>query len=109
PVVVWINECIHGNESASFESGMWLAYTLAASDDKQVTDILKDTVVVINPSYNPDGHERFVVWYNSVARGDKSEDAVEHQEGGFNNGRTNHYRFDLNRDRVAMSQVETQQ
>lgn len=109
PVVVWINQSIHGNETASFESAMWLAYTLAASNSKQVTDLLKDAVVVINPSYNPDGHERFVVWYNSISRGDQNEEAVEHQEQGVLNGRGNHYRFDLNRDRVAMSQVETQQ
>jgi hypothetical protein len=109
PVVVWFNQCIHGNETASFESAMWLSYTLAASNNKAVTDVLKDAVVVINPSYNPDGHERFVVWYNSLSRGDKSGDAVEHQEQGVLNGRGNHYRFDLNRDRVAMSQVETQQ
>lgn len=109
PVVVWINQCIHGNESASFESAMWLAYTLAASDNKEVKDILDKAVVVINPSYNPDGHERFVVWYNSLARGDKSDDAIEQQEQGILNGRGNHYRFDLNRDRVAMSQVETRQ
>ena len=108
PIVVWFNQGIHGDETASFESTMWLAYNLAASDDKRVTEILEKAVVVINPSYNPDGHERYVVWYNSVSRGDKSGDAVEHT-GGFVEGRTNHYRFDLNRDRVAMSQKETQQ
>ena len=109
PVVLWVNECIHGNETASFESAMWLAYNLAASNNRQITDLLNSAVVVINPSYNPDGHERFVVWYNSLARGDKSGDAVEHQEPGITNGRLNHYRFDLNRDRVAMSQIETRQ
>jgi len=108
PIVVWFNQGIHGDETASFESAMWLAYNLAASDDKRVTEILEKAVVVINPSYNPDGHERYVVWYNSVSRGDQSGDAVEHT-GGFVEGRTNHYRFDLNRDRVAMSQKETQQ
>jgi hypothetical protein len=109
PAIVWINQCIHGNETASFESAMWLTYTLATSTNKAVTDILKNTVVVVNPSYNPDGHERFVVWYNSLSRSDQSDDAVEHQEQGVLGGRGNHYRFDLNRDRVAMSQVETQQ
>lgn len=109
PVIVWINECIHGNETASFESAMWLCYTLAASQNPKITDALKKSVVIVNPCYNPDGHERYVVWYNSIARGDKSEEAVEHQEPWMQSGRGNHYRFDLNRDRVAMSQVETQQ
>src|SRR5579862_4159756 len=31
PVLVWVNECIHGDETASFESGMALLYDLAAS------------------------------------------------------------------------------
>ena len=67
PTFVWVNECIHGNETASFESAMWLLYTLAASKPMEKT--LDDVVVLLNPVYNPDGHERFVVWFNSVARG----------------------------------------
>lgn len=109
PSVVWVNECIHGNEPASFESGMWLAYNLAASNNPQITKMLESTVVVLNPSYNPDGHERFAVWYNSVATGSPDEDTIEHHEPRQVNGRSNHYRFDMNRDRVAMSQQETRQ
>jgi len=30
PVLVWVNQCIHGDETASFESGMQLIYNLAA-------------------------------------------------------------------------------
>ena len=109
PVVVWINECIHGNETASFESAMWLAYTLAASNSAQITKMLDDALIIVNPVYNPDGHERFVVWYNSVSIGHKDPQAFEHSEPRTGNGRTNHFRFDLNRDRVSISQAETQQ
>ncbi|MCH7905094.1 MAG: hypothetical protein IH944_11105 [Armatimonadetes bacterium] len=107
PAIVWINECIHGNETASFESGMWLAYTLAASKHPQITKMLDDAIVIVNPVYNPDGHERFVVWYNSISIGHQDPQAVEHAEARMANGRTNHYRFDLNRDRVSFSQQET--
>ncbi len=109
PVIVWINETIHGNESASFESGMWLIYNLVASRSPQTTKMLQDAVVIVNPCYNPDGHERFVVWYNSVARGDADPSAFEAREPRIIHGRTNHYRFDMNRDRLSMSQVETRQ
>lgn len=109
PTIVWINECIHGNESASFESGMWLAYTLAASRSSEVQSMLKNVIVIINPVYNPDGHERFVVWYNSIANGSFESGSIEQREPSVIYGRLNHYRFDMNRDRVAMSQAETRQ
>ena len=109
PVIVWINECIHGNETASFESAMWLAYTLAASRNTDITKMLDGALVIVNPVYNPDGHERFVVWYNSVSIGHKDPQAIEHAESRMANGRTNHYRFDLNRDRVSLTQVESRQ
>lgn len=109
PAIVWINECIHGNEPASFESSMWLIYNLAASRNPALESALEHTVVLVNPSYNPDGHERFAVWSNSVAVGSSRNESFEHHEPGVIHGRTNHYRFDMNRDRVAMSQPETQQ
>src|SRR5262249_39020999 len=31
PAITWINHCIHGDETASFEAAMWTLYTLAAS------------------------------------------------------------------------------
>ena len=109
PAIVWINECIHGDEPASFESAMWLVYNLAASRSAAVENLLKNCVVIVNPSYNPDGHERFVVWYNSVESGSPSPESIEHREPRLVYGWLNHYRFDMNRDRVAMSQAETRQ
>lgn len=109
PVIVWINECIHGNEPASFESSMWCLYNLAASRNPALSSALEHTVVLINPSYNPDGHERFAVWSNSIAVGSERAESYEHHEPGVISGRFNHYRFDMNRDRVAMSQPETVQ
>lgn len=109
PMIVWINECIHGNESASFESAMWTAYTLAASQKRDIRNWLSNVVVILNPVFNPDGHERFVVWNNSLAVGSPDDRSPEHDEPAAQSGRVNHYRFDMNRDRVAMSQIESQQ
>ena len=106
--IVWINECIHGDETASFESGMWTLYNLAASRG-ELANALKKEVVIFNPVYNPDGHERYVVYYNSVATGSSDPDAYEHRAPQVMLGRLNHYRFDMNRDRIAFSQDETRE
>ncbi|MFL6230195.1 MAG: M14 family zinc carboxypeptidase [Pyrinomonadaceae bacterium] len=106
PVVVWLAYTIHGNESASFEAMMQVVYQLAASDEPATLDILKNTVVLVVPGENPDGHERFVTWYNSIASGDANPLAVEHREPWSVYGRLNHYRFDLNRDNLIATQVE---
>lgn len=107
PPIIWINECIHGDETASFESGMWLLYNLAASENRSITSMLDDAVVILNPVFNPDGHERFVVWYNAASIGDPEGDSFEHNPPGFMRGRVNHYRFDMNRDHITLSQIET--
>lgn len=109
PALVWINQCIHGNEPASAQSGMALLYNLAAGKGPRITSSLDNAVVILNPVYNPDGAERFAVYYNSIARNDPDGSAFEKQEPGLIHGRTNAYRFDMNRDRVAFSQKETQQ
>jgi hypothetical protein len=107
PVIVWLNYTIHGNESASFEAMMQVVYQLAASTEAQTQEILKNCVAVINVCANPDGHERFVSWYNSYGIGNPEPLAGEHREPWSVYGRVNRYRFDLNRDNIATSQVET--
>jgi hypothetical protein len=109
PALVWVNECIHGDETASFESGMALLYNLAASRNDRIKGMLEKAVVLINPCYNPDGHERYVVYYNSIATGSPEPGSYESNEPPAIFGRLNHYRFDMNRDRVALTQAETRQ
>ncbi|HVG17920.1 MAG TPA: M14 family zinc carboxypeptidase [Blastocatellia bacterium] len=106
PVVVWLNYGIHGNESASYETVQQVLYQLAASDEARTLEILKNVVVVINAMHNPDGHERFAVWENSVAIGDAETFSIEHREPFQIYGRGNHYRFDMNRDMLALTQPE---
>ncbi|HEV2764831.1 MAG TPA: M14 family zinc carboxypeptidase, partial [Pyrinomonadaceae bacterium] len=107
PVVVWLSYTIHGNESASFEAMMQVVYQLAASEEPATLNILRNTVALVNVCANPDGHERFVTWYNSFGVGNPEPSAAEHDEPWSVYGRVNRYRFDLNRDNVATSQVET--
>src|SRR5918911_527137 len=107
PVIVWLAYTIHGNESASFEAMMQVLYQLAASEEPATLDALKNCVVLMMVCENPDGHERFVTWYNSFGVGDAEPSAAEHDEPWSVYGRVNRYRFDLNRDNIAASQVET--
>ncbi len=107
PVVVWLAYTIHGNESASFEAMMQVLYQLAASDEPETLEILRNCVVLVNVCENPDGHERFVTWYNANAVGDPDPLAAEHREPWSVYGRYNRYRFDLNRDNAVSTQVET--
>lgn len=107
PAIVWLAYTIHGNESASFEAMIQIVYQLAASTEPATLEILKNCVVVINVCENPDGHERFVSWYNANSTGSSDPLASEHREPWSVFGRYNRYRFDLNRDNVASTQTET--
>ena len=107
PAIAWMAYTIHGNESASFEAMMQVVYQLAASNEPATLDILKNTVVLVLTGENPDGHERFVTWYNSIATGNADRNAIEHREPWSIWGRYNHYRFDLNRDTLTATQKES--
>lgn len=108
PTLAWMAYTIHGNESASFETMMQVIYQLAASNEPETLEILKNTVVLVVTGENPDGHERFATWYNSVGTGNADRAALEHREPWSVYGRLNRYRFDLNRDNIATTQKETQ-
>ena len=106
PAVAVFQYSVHGDEPAGFEAAMQVAYQLLASDEPQTLELLKSTVLVLNPSVNPDGHERFAAWYNSVAVGAENPWAFEQSEPWSVTGRYNHFRFDMNRDLLAQSQPE---
>jgi len=107
PVTVLLTHSVHGNEPAGFETAMETVYQLLASDEPATLEILRNVVVLINPSQNPDGHERFAAWSNSVAVGSDQPLALEQTEPWSVWGRFNHYRFDMNRDLLAQSQAES--
>ena len=103
--IVWLSYNVHGNEASSTEASMKTLYHLIT--EKQ--DWLKNTIVIIDPCVNPDGRDRYANWYNQVKQTpfSTSQDAAEHYEP-WPGGRPNHYLYDLNRDWVWATQVETQ-
>src|SRR6188474_3304389 len=109
PIVVWIGHSIHGNESSGANASLLTAYYLAAAQGKQIDDLLDNVVVLFDPSFNPDGLQRFSTWANQH----KSKNLVSDPNSReFNEvwpgGRFNHYWFDLNRDWLPAVHVESQ-
>ncbi|MEL6356809.1 MAG: M14 family zinc carboxypeptidase, partial [Bacteroidota bacterium] len=99
PVVTSFSYNIHGNEASCTEAAQQVAYELATSNDAALLSSLEKSIVLLFICINPDGRNRYVYWYNSVARhtgGEEPRD-LEHY-APWPNGRTNHYWFDLNRD-----------
>lgn len=104
--IVWLSYNVHGNEASSSEAAMKTLYSLITDNQS----FLQNTVVIVDPNVNPDGRDRYVNWYNQVRATpyDASQSATEHFEP-WPGGRPNHYLFDLNRDWMWASQIETQQ
>jgi hypothetical protein len=98
PAVLVIQCNIHSDEIASSQMAMELAYRLATNDTLQAE--LKNAVVILIPSVNPDGEQMIVDWYRAQL-GTK-------WEGGdmpwIYNKYTGH---DDNRDWFMMTQIET--
>ncbi len=109
PAVVWLGNGVHGNEISGPEASLMVAYHLvAARRDKVVDDILANTLVLIDPTQNPDGRDRFVHHFEQSYGIEPQAHplALEHTEP-WPGGRTNHYLFDMNRDWFALTQPET--
>lgn len=109
PIVVWIGHSIHGNESSGANASLLSAYYLAAAQGKQIEELLDNVVILFDPSFNPDGLQRFSTWANQH----KSKNLVSDPNSReFNEvwpgGRFNHYWFDLNRDWLPAVHVESQ-
>ncbi|MCF6287982.1 MAG: hypothetical protein L3J53_01935 [Proteobacteria bacterium] len=106
---VWNGFSVHGNEASGANASILYAYHLIAGHSEKISKTLNETLIIIDPTINPDGYDRFVTDVNSnrgIIDNTDSHD-LSHQEQSPN-GRTNHYWFDLNRDWLLLSQVESQ-
>ena len=109
PVVVNLGYSVHGNEPSGSNASLVVAYFLAASNDAKITGLLDQSVILLDPSLNPDGLSRFAQWANmhKGAMPVALSASREHQEV-WPGGRTNHYWFDLNRDWLPAQLPESQ-
>jgi len=109
PAIAWMAYSIHGNETSGADAALGIIYHLIASQDKDVLDMLKEMVIIIDPVMNPDGRARFaknLEQYRGTAPNYDDQSLIH--TGDWPYGRTNHYYFDLNRDWVYLTQPETQ-
>jgi hypothetical protein len=108
--IVWLSMSVHGNEPSGSECSMDLAYQLATQMEPNIKEWLKNTVVIMDPSLNPDGYDRYTHWQRMASNVIPNTDpqSREHREP-WPGGRPNHYYFDLNRDWAWATQVETRQ
>jgi len=109
PLVIWLGYSVHGDEISGANAAMIVAYYLAANTDEKMAELLANTVIVLEPSINPDGMDRFVNWVSTYRNSSDNSDVnhIEHHQDWVT-GRTNHFWFDLNRDWLLLAQQESQ-
>jgi len=99
PVIVALGMSIHATEIAATQAAPELLHTLATSQDAEVLRTLRDVVLILFPSLNPDGHAITVDWYRKW-RGTEFEGSnmpwLYHKYVGH----------DINRDAFMMNMAE---
>ena len=108
PLVAYLGYSIHGNEASGSNAALLVAYYLAAAQGEEIENWLKNMVILLDPSYNPDGLNRFACWVNSKKSLNLVSDPnnIEQNEP-WPGSRTNHYWFDLNRDWLPVQHPES--
>lgn len=108
PAANYMGYSIHGNEASGCNAALLVAYYLAAGQSPEIEQLLQNTVVLLDPCFNPDGMQRFSSWVNSRRSLQPSPDpAGDEFNEPWPRGRYNHYWFDLNRDWLVAQQPET--
>jgi hypothetical protein len=99
--IVLITFGIHSTEVGSYLSSMLIAHRLASSNEPEIQNILKNTIILLVPSLNPDGVDIVKKWYDKTLGTQfegTSPPELYHKYVGHDN----------NRDWYAFTQVETQ-
>ena len=108
PIIVYQGFSIHGNEPSGSNASLAAAYYLAASLSPDTESLLKNTVILFDPSLNPDGLQRFAYWANTNKSKNINPDPNDREYFEvWPKGRTNHYWFDMNRDWLPVQLPES--
>nr|WP_293839314.1 M14 family zinc carboxypeptidase [uncultured Arsenicibacter sp.] len=110
PAIAWLSYNVHGNEAVSSEAFMEVLYGLVSGTHPIAGKVASNAVVILDADLNPDGHDRYVNWFNQMlgANPNPIPFAREHNEP-WPGGRYTHYYFDPNRDWAWQTQEITQQ
>ncbi|MFD2565779.1 M14 family metallopeptidase [Pseudotenacibaculum haliotis] len=108
PIVVYQGFSIHGNEPSGSNAALAAAYYLAASSKSSTQSLLNNAVILFDPSFNPDGLQRFAYWANTNKSKNVNPDPNDREYTEvWPRGRTNHYWFDMNRDWLPVQLPES--
>ncbi len=108
PIVVYQGFSIHGNEASGSNASLAYAYYLAAAQGPEIEDMLENMIILLDPSFNPDGLQRFAYWANTNKSQNLNPDSNEREyHEVWPGGRTNHYWFDMNRDWLPVQLPES--
>ncbi|KAB1154583.1 zinc carboxypeptidase [Tenacibaculum aiptasiae] len=108
PIVVYQGFSIHGNEPSGSNAALAAAYYLAAAQGPKINELLNNTVILFDPSLNPDGLQRFAYWANTNKASNINPDPNDREyHEVWPGGRTNHYWFDMNRDWLPVQLPES--
>lgn len=108
PLVVRLGYGVHGNEPSAHNAAPLVAYYLSAGMDEKVSEILDNMIIIIDPTMNPDGQDRYASWVNRHRSLAVNPDPASREfRDVWPGSRTNHYWFDLNRDWLAAQQPES--
>lgn len=99
PVIINQGFSIHGNEPSGSNAALAVAYYLAAAQGPKIDEILNNSIILLDPCFNPDGLQRFASWVNMHKSKHINPDPNDREYSEIWPGaRTNHYWFDMNRD-----------
>lgn len=108
PIIVYQGFSIHGNEASGTNSALASAYYLAAAEGAKIDELLESTIILFDPSLNPDGLQRFAYWANTNKASNINPDPNDREyHEVWPGGRTNHYWFDMNRDWLPVQLPES--
>jgi len=108
PIVVYQGFSVHGDEPSGSNASLPLIYHLLASNSDETKELLNDVVILLDPSLNPDGLQRFSQWANSNKNQSLNPDSNDREYNQYwPRARTNHYWFDLNRDYLPNQLIES--
>ncbi|HYN23928.1 MAG TPA: M14 family zinc carboxypeptidase, partial [Pyrinomonadaceae bacterium] len=98
--IVLVTCGIHSTEVGSYLSSMLIAHRLASSNEPEIQEILRNTIILLVPSLNPDGVDIVKNWYDKTLgtpyEGTSPPELYQKYVG-----------HDNNRDWYAFTQVET--
>lgn len=108
PAVINMGYGVHGDEPSATNCAPLVAFYLAAAKGEEIEKWLEDCVILLDPSLNPDGFNRFANWANRY-RGRVLNPDPQHAEHNqmWPPGRVNYYWFDLNRDWLPLVHPES--